>query len=162
MDRERLTKWASIVVSVVMLLVGLGMVGLGYSAMQNQSQALSDPVNVTGEVVNTEIDTVDNAKGISYQPELTYAYQFKNTTYTSSYMYPGGQSANRYNMRRGAEAVVQTYNEGATVSVWVPPEAPDEGYLKHKKTTDPFVFLLGGTLLAGANAYRLVGREWSI
>lgn len=141
--------------SVLFMLIGVGMLGLGYTTFQSQNQQLEDPVNVTAEVVSTGVDRDSSRRGSpDYTPVITFEYMYNGTEYSSDSMYPGGQEAEEYSSETSAESVTDEYSTGSNVEVFVPPESPGEAFIKAKKTDDPLIFMGIGVLMIGAGLYR--------
>lgn len=145
--------------TAVIVLIGLGLVGLGYNTYVNQNQALEDPINVSATVTETGIDQDSSRRGgIDYQPDIKFEYTYDGQQYTSTNMYPGGQQPDHYDREAKARAVLDTYSQGSEITVYVPPETPGEAFIQAKKTNDPLFFIGIGLLMIGAATYR-IGKD---
>lgn len=148
---------AGLISNIAILLVGVGLVFLGFNTLISQDQALENPVNVSATVVDTGIQQDSSRRGgIDYQPQIEYEYSFEGEKYTSRNMHPGGQLPNQYNVESKAREVIEEYSQGSEINVFVPPEKPGEAFIQKKKTNDPLMFIGIGILFAGMGAYRFV------
>lgn len=144
----------------VIILVGIGLILLGYSTYTSQNQALENPVNVSATVTDTGIDEQSSRRGgIDYQPEISFEYSYEGQEYTSTNMYPGGQDPEEHNVESEAREVVEEYSQGSEIHIYVPPESPGEAFIEAKKTNNPFIAMGGGILFILMGSYKfLKGR----
>jgi|APHM01.1.fsa_nt_gi Protein of unknown function (DUF3592). len=147
--------------NIVIVLVGFGLIFLGYNTYTSQNQALENPVNVSATVTNTAIQE-DNSRrgGIDYQPVIEYEYSFEGQEYTSDNMYPGGQSPKDYNLQSNAEEMLDDYEEGTEINVSVPPGSPGEAFIKAKETNSPLFFIGIGVLFVIMGSYKILQRYY--
>ncbi|WP_254840598.1 DUF3592 domain-containing protein [Natronomonas marina] len=89
---------------------------------------------VEGTVVDTELarGTADcgEARSTTYSPSVTYRYTYEGTTYRSENLYPGPSEGTAYCDRSEAQAVVDRYPEGSTVTVHIDGDRPDRSFLE--------------------------------
>jgi Protein of unknown function (DUF3592). len=147
--------------NILIVLVGLGLIFLGYNTYTSQNQALENPVNVSATVTDTGIQEDSSRRGgIDYQPVIQYEYSFEGQEYTSDNMYPGGQSPKDYNLQSSAKEVVEDYTQGSKLNVYVPPENPGEAFIKAKKTNSPLFFIGIGVLFVIMGSYKILQRYY--
>lgn len=142
------------------ILVGIGLIFLGYSTYTSQNQALENPVNVSATVTDTGIEEHSSRRGgIDYQPKISFEYSYDGQEYTSTNMYPGGQEPEEHNVESEAREVVDEYSQGSEMSVYVLPESPGEAFIRAKKTINPFIAMGAGILFILVGSYKfLKGR----
>jgi len=126
------------------LVIGLASIGFGAYSYTTQSAALDSAATVEGTVASTSIEET-STKGVSYVPQATVNYTYQGERYTSSNVYPGTLSKD-FDTERAASAELDGYEPGATVTVYVPINAPGDGYLKRESTSKPFLLLGVGVL----------------
>jgi len=143
--------------SVFVLLVGVGMVGVGAYTFATDTAALDDRVQVTAEITDTSVEEVDLSRGrTSYVPVVTFRYQFQGTSYTSNRIYPGDAEP-QYEDISTAEERLSTYTVGERVTAYVDPDAPGEAYLEDSRSGQATGTVLVGVvicLLAGIGIYQ--------
>ena len=119
--------------SIFVLLVGLGIVGVGAYSYVADSASLENRVEVTAEITDTDVEAVPGSRGRQqYIPTPTYQYDFRGTVYTSEMIFPGEQP--RYDDRATAEARLSAYTVGETVTAYVDPDAPGEAFLEDSRS----------------------------
>lgn len=152
----------AVISSLVAILIGLGLVVLGFNTYTNQNQALENPVNVSATVVDTGI-TEDSSRrgGIDYQPEIEYEYTFEGQTYTSDSMHPGGQLPDEHNIESEAREVIDRYSQGSEITVFVPPENPGDAFIEAEKTSDPLFFMGIGVLFMVLGGYNFLKTSYT-
>lgn len=126
------------------LVIGLASIGVGAYSYTTQSAALDSATTVEGTVTSTSIEET-STKGVSYVPKATFEYPYQGETYRSSNVYPGTLSKD-FDTERAAEAELDGYESGATVTVYVPPDSPGKGYLKHESNDKPLILIGAGAL----------------
>jgi hypothetical protein len=147
----------SLISNIAIILVGIGLIFLGYNTYTGQNQALENPVNVSATVTETGIDRQSGGRGApEYQPKITFEYSYEGQDYTSSNMYPGGQKPEDYNVESNAKQVVDEYSQGFEITVNVPPENPGEAFIKAKKTNNPLIGMGAGVLFILLGSYKFV------
>jgi hypothetical protein len=138
------------------LVLGLASIGFGAYSYTTQSAALDSATTVEGTITSTSIEE-SSGKGVSYTPRATFDYAYRGDTYTSSNVYPGTLSKD-FDTERAARDELEGYEPGATVTVYVPTDSPEAGYLERERTNKPFVLLgVGGLFLVGAIRSALTG-----
>lgn len=147
----------AVISNIAIILVGFGLIFLGYNTYTSQNQALENPVNVSATVTDTGIDRQSSRRGgPDYQPEIIFEYSYEGQDYTSSNMYPGGQDPKDYNVESNAREVVQEYSQGSEISVSVPPENPGEAFIKAKKTNNPLIGMGFGVIFILLGSYKFM------
>lgn len=131
----------------VMFLVGLVMVGFGAYDYVGQSETLDDAVEVEATVLSAEVEKVSTRRaGVDYDTEVRFEYTYNGETYTSEGMYPVTFGPN-YDTRESAEEVIEGYEAGETVTAYLDPNSPGNGFLKNETTKTP-LFVAGiGTVM---------------
>ncbi|EHK01857.1 hypothetical protein HRED_06667 [Candidatus Haloredivivus sp. G17] len=75
----------AVISNIAIILVGFGLIFLGYNTYTGQNQALENPVNVSATVTETGIDRQSSRRGgPDYQPEIIFEYSYGGQEYTSS------------------------------------------------------------------------------
>jgi hypothetical protein len=105
---------------------------------------------VDATVVSTSIERVHERRGTDdYSPKATFNYSYEGETYTSSHMYPGGVS-HEFETEEDARAQLEGYEQGATVTAYVPTDAPGDAFLKHQSSNKPlYIIGFGGIFVLG-------------
>ncbi|WP_080510737.1 DUF3592 domain-containing protein [Halorubrum californiense] len=137
------------------LIVGLGVMGYGGYSYTAQSAALDSTETVDATIVSTSIEQLDQRRGTDdYSPQATFNYTYKNETYTSSHMYPGGIT-HEFETEEDARAKLEAYEPGASITAYVPTDSPRNAFLKHQSSNKPLyiigfgaIFVLG-TIVSG-------------
>jgi hypothetical protein len=115
--------------SIFVLLVGIGILGVGAYSYVADSAVLDDRVEVTAEVVDTGVEEVPASRGnTAFVPNVTFQYRFNGTEYTSNRLYPG-RAQPTYGNRSSAEAQLSAYPVGETVTAYVDPDSPARAFL---------------------------------
>ncbi|MCJ7429013.1 MAG: DUF3592 domain-containing protein [Candidatus Nanohaloarchaeota archaeon QJJ-5] len=137
------------------ILIGVGLIALGLNTFVNQNQALENPVNVSATVIETGIDQESSRRsGIEYRPEIRFEYRFEGQEYTSNNMYPGSQQPDERDSETRAREVLQRYSEGSEITVYVPPDSPNEAFIRAEKTNDPLIFMAIGLVFLAIGVYK--------
>lgn len=120
--------------SIFVLLVGLGIIGVGAYSYGAESASLGNNVAVTAEITDLSVEAVPGSRGrTQYVPTPTYEYRFEGTVYASERLYPG-TSQPRYGDRAAAAERLSAYAVGDRVTAYVNPEAPMEAYLEDSRS----------------------------
>ncbi|WP_423999668.1 DUF3592 domain-containing protein [Haloarcula salina] len=138
--------------AVLLLIVGLLVTGYGAYDYAQQSSALTKAVEVDAELLETGVERESGGRrsGVSFQPTVRYTYEYGGSTYTSTNVFPAN-IAPTYDTEDAARSVLDGYESGDTVTVYVPPGDPDDAYLRHQESNAPLLavgiglfFVLGG------------------
>lgn len=133
--------------TVVLLLVGLAFVAYGGYDYAQQSAAVDDAVSVEATIVETDVSQSDGRSSANYHAHVEFTYQHEGTEYTGDRLVPGATSPS-YDTRSEAESAIEPYDAGETVTAYVDPADPGEGFLERRTTGGPPVFVaIGGVVL---------------
>jgi hypothetical protein len=134
------------VVAAVLLLVGLGLVGGGVVATLEENERAALP-ETNGTVLSSELEAVQGED--AHRPNVTYRYAVDGTTYTSDSVFP--PTLEGEGSRAWASGVVDEYEPGDRVNVTYDPDAPDESYIRERRSPTPVIsFGMGMVALAFA------------
>lgn len=97
--------------SVYLLVLAVALVGAGGYSYVQQGQAVGDAVAVQGTVDNARVERLDAGRGIDYEPEIEYTYEYQGETYTSEQVFPG-PTIRTYSDRSNAQSVVRSTSRG--------------------------------------------------
>ncbi|WP_247010729.1 DUF3592 domain-containing protein [Halorientalis litorea] len=138
----RLTKGTVIVVLVCLAGITYG----GYDYVQ-QSEAVEDAVPVQATIQEASVSHSESRGASDYYVQVEFTYQFQGEEYTGDQLFPGSFSRS-YDTRSDAQAAIESYDVGETVTGYVDPATPSEGFLERQAITSPFEFVaLGGVVL---------------
>jgi hypothetical protein len=133
--------------TLILGLLGLALVGYGGYDYVQQSAAIDDAVEVEVTVVETSLTEEDSGRsGIRYDADVEFTYQYQGTEYTSDKRFPGSFSKT-YNTRSAAESALEPYDEGNTVTAYVDPASPGEGFLERRTSQGPLQFIAIGCVV---------------
>ena len=142
----------------ILLLVGLAFVTYGGYDYVQQSDAVDDAVSVEATIEETSISEVGR-RGVDYDVQIEFTYQYQGIKYTSDQLYPGSISET-YDTRSAAQSVIESYTDGDTVTAYVDPDTPSEGFLQRQTTQGPFQFMaIGGFVLLVACLHAVGARK---
>jgi len=143
--------------SIVVLLVGLGIIGVGAYSYVTGSAALDNRVEVSAEVTDTGVQTVTTSRGRNaYVPVVRFQYRFQGTDYTSDSIYPDNLQR-EYEDRAGAESQLSAYTVGETVTAYVDPDRPGRAFLEDSRSGMAIGAVAAGAfvcLIAGLGLYQ--------
>jgi len=145
----QVTKGTIIIVLVCLAGITFG----GYDYVQ-QSEAVNDAVTVEATIEEASVSQSESRGSSDYYVEIEFTYQFQGTQYTGDQLFPGSISQS-YDTRSDAQSAIEPYEAGETVTAYVDPESPSEGFLERQTITSPFEFVaIGGfgLLLTALNA----------
>jgi len=128
------------------IVIGLGAMGYGGYSYTSQTTALDSAVTVEATIVSTSVETVSQRRGTEYRPKATFNYTYNGTDYTSSNVYPG-PLPREFGSEDAARAQLDGFEPGTTVSAHVPPESPQNAFLKVERSNKPFLLIGIGALL---------------
>lgn len=133
--------------SVSLLVLAVVLLGAGGYSYAQQGQAVDTAVTVQATVDTARVAQSDSGRGVDYEPEIEYTYQYRGETYTSEQVFPG-PTIRTYSDRSKAQSVVRSYEPGTTVRAYVRPSAPGDAYLIRERTPWPVrASAIGGVLL---------------
>lgn len=143
--------------AAIMLVVGLGVTGYGAYDYVQQSQAVSDAVEVDAEVVSTGVESVSvsSSSGAEYKPTTEFTYEYEGTSYTSTNVFPA-EVSQTYDTESAARDVVSEYEQSATVTAYVDPADPDGAFLKNSTSNSPLIFVGIGVVFAAVGGRSLL------
>ena len=133
---------------VYLLVLAVAFLGAGGYSYVQQGQAVGDAVTVQATVDNARVERLDAGRGIDYEPEIEYTYEYQGETYTSEQVFPG-PTIRTYSDRSKAESVVRSFEPGTTVRAYVRPSAPGDAFLIRERTPWPTQALAIGSVLLG-------------
>ena len=133
------TRRLLLVAAVLACVAGYG----GYAYVQ-QTQAIERSVPVEATVTNVTITEDDTQSGIKYDPDITFAYRYEGTNYTSDNIFPGHPQ--NYGERSAARDLLDPYAVGETTTAYVPPASPGQAFLERETTSTPLIFAGLGVL----------------
>ena len=128
------------------IVLGLGTMGYGGYSYTTQASELDSAVAVDATIVSTSVETVSQRRGTEYRPQATFTYTYSGTEYTSSNVYPGPLSK-EFGSEDEARAQLDGFESGTTVSAHVPPDSPENAFLKVERSNEPFLLVGIGALL---------------
>ncbi|QIB79843.1 DUF3592 domain-containing protein [Haloferax volcanii] len=134
----------------LLLILGLGVMGYGGYSYLAQSSALDATETVDATVVSTAIEQVNQRRGTDdYRPQATFRYTYEGERYTSTHMYPGGVSR-EFETKEDAQSQLGDYEQGATVTAYVPSNSPGDAFLIHESSNKPlYITGFGAALVLG-------------
>lgn len=122
--------------SALLLLLAVGLVTYGGYDYVQQSEAVTNAVAVEATVTAASVDRLEDRRGVDYEPDIEYTYQYQGETYTSEQVFPS-TGVRTYSDRSKAQSIVDAYNTGTTVRAYVTPSAPGDGFLIKERTPWP-------------------------
>jgi len=143
--------------SIVVLLVGLGLIGMGAYSYAADSAALENRVEVSAEITDTSVEAVESSRGRNaYVPVVTFQYRFQGTEYTSDRIYPGDAQP-QYEEEATAASRLSAYTVGESVTAYVNPDAPGQAFLEDSRSGMATGAVIVGALvcvIAGVGLYQ--------
>lgn len=146
--------------ALLILVVGIAIMGYGGYDYTQQSDAVSNAVETKATIVETDIKDISPRQGrIKYEPTATFEYEYDGTSYIGTNIYPATTDPN-YDTESKARSIIEDYEEGETVTAYVDPNSPADGFLKAQESTAPikaigigavFVLLSGTSLIRSGN-----------
>ncbi|KAA9396167.1 DUF3592 domain-containing protein [Haloarcula sp. CBA1130] len=133
--------------SALLLLLAIGLLGFGGYDYVQQSQAINNGVAVQATITDAHVDRMEGGRGIDYEPEIHYTYQYQEETYTGEQVFPSTRTRT-YSARSEAESVVESYEPGTTVRAYVSPADPTDAFLIRERTPWPLQAITVGGLLS--------------
>jgi hypothetical protein len=149
----RITKGTVILTLVCLAVITYG----GYDYVQ-QSEAVDDAVTVEATIEEASVSQSESRGSSDYYVQIEFTYPFRGTQYTGDQLFPGSISQS-YDTRSEAQSAIGPYDEGETVTAYVDPANPSEGFLERQTITSPFEFIAIGGLVLLITALNAVGAR---
>ncbi|WP_336325787.1 DUF3592 domain-containing protein [Halovenus sp. HT40] len=143
--------------TAILLLVGFAFAGYGGYDYVQQQAAIEDAVAVEATITETDLEET-GGRGVSYDVQIEYIYQYQGTEYTNDERFPGSISPT-YDTRSKAESVLDRYDTNETVTAYVDPAAPEAAFLERRTTNGPFLFAGFGCLVVLLNILDAIGAR---
>jgi hypothetical protein len=134
--------------SLSLLVLAVALIGAGGYSYIQQGQAVGDAVTVQATVDSAQVERIETRRGVDYEPEIEYTYEYRGETYTSEEVFPG-PTIRTYSDRSNAQSVVRSYEPGTTVRAYVRPSDPSNAFLIRERTPWPARALAVGGVLLG-------------
>ncbi|MFC7229082.1 DUF3592 domain-containing protein [Salinirubellus salinus] len=134
--------------AVGFLLVGLAITGYGVYDYTQQSDAIDDAVEVDATVteVGIESQSSSSTRGVNYEPQVRFTYQYDGETYEGTRLFPA-TTAPEYETESAARDAVREYEAGENVTAYVVPDDPDGAFLRAQRSDTPLTLAgIGGVL----------------
>ncbi|WP_277543179.1 DUF3592 domain-containing protein [Haloarcula laminariae] len=128
------------------VVIGFGAIGYGGYSYTSQTSALDSAVTVNATIVSTSVETVSQRRGTEYRPQATFNYTYNRKAYTTTNVYPGPLSR-EFGSPEEASAQLDGFESGTTVTAYVPPDSPNDAFLKVERSNKPFLLAGFGVLL---------------
>ena len=145
--------------TVLLLLIGLALLTYGGYDYVQQSDAVDDAVTVEATVVEASVSESTSGRGVSYHPIVEFTYEYRGTEYTGDQLLPGSIESS-YDTRSDAESAVEPYDAGTTVTAYVDPAEPSEGFLERRTSGGPVEFVaIGGVVLLVTGLHAVGARR---
>jgi len=128
------------------IILGLGAIGYGGYSYTSQTSALDSAVTVNATIVSTSVETVSQRRGTEYRPQATFNYTYNGEAYTTTNVYPGPLSK-EFGSHDKASAQLDGFEAGTTVTAHVPPDSPENAFLKVERSNKPFLVIGFGVLM---------------
>lgn len=135
--------------SVAFLLVALCLTGYGAFDYVQQSDSIQDSVEVEATITDVNVESVSSSSSstsVSYEPRVRFTYEYRGESYTGTNLFPADISPN-YDTRSAAEAALQEYETGQTVTAYVNPDEPGNAFLKNETSNAPLIAVGIGIVL---------------
>lgn len=145
--------------AVLLLLVGLAATGYGAYDYVQQSDAVTNSVEVEAEITDVGVEADSSGRGadVTYRPTVRFTYEYDGASYTSTNVFPSDISPN-YDTRSEARSVLEGYQPGDTATAYVSPDQPGEAFLKNQTSNAPLIFVGVGLFVAVVGAVSAVKR----
>ena len=145
----------SLVVSILFVLCAIGAVGYGAYDYVEQTDAVRDAVETEATIleVGVESNSPPGSTEVNHRPTVEYTYSYEGQSYTGERISPG-PNYETYETEAAAREALSAYEPNATVTAYVDPAAPGDGFLENEVSNTPFGFValgLVGLLLSGAS-----------
>jgi hypothetical protein len=147
----------------LLLVVGIIVAGYGVYDYTQQSDAVANAVTVNATITDTGVERITRHRSSpDYEPTVTFDYRYRGESYTAHNVYPATITPS-YDSKSKAKSVIDGYETGDTVTAYVTPDSPSNGFLKAEATNEPlkFVFLVGGALIFIGGTHAVKGLGWT-
>lgn len=144
--------------TVVVVLVGLALIGYGGYDYAQQSSAVEDAETVEATVGETSVYESGGRRGTDYHVRIEFTYRYQGTEYTGDQLYPGSIGRS-FDTRSAAESAIEPYDEGETVTAYVDPSDPGDGFLERRTTRGPIQLVAIGAVLIVVIALNAIGER---
>lgn len=129
----------STAVAAVLVVVGLGIMGLGYLEYTTQQERLQNAVEVNATVLESDVRSTGGGDGLQYRPEIRFEYVYDGERYTGDDVFPSVLSPGS-SSRSWASNIADDYAEGENVTAYADPDEPDAAFLINEGTRNPYLF----------------------
>lgn len=134
--------------ALLAIVVGLAVLGYGGYDYAQQSDAVSNAVEVNATITEKGLDSVSKRRGgTDYRPTVTFEYRYEGTNYTGTDVYPASTTSD-FDAKSAARSDVAAYEVGEPVTAYVDPSSPSEGFLRAQESSAPLKLLGIGALFA--------------
>jgi hypothetical protein len=148
-----LVQWIAFLVMAAFAIMML-YVGTTQFLLQRRLLAHARPVDATilrsevtrSESADTDRRLLSSNSTISYSPEIRFRYLVNGAPFESEMLTPNAISVGHASEGSAAE-VLTPFPVGATVTAYVDPSLPDQGFLIRSAGAGPIVFLLVGLIV---------------
>jgi len=144
--------------TVVLIVICLGGITFGGYDYVQQSEAVDDAVTVEATIQEASVYQSGSRGSSDYHVQIEFTYRFQGAEYTGDQLFPGSISQS-YDTRSAAESAIEPYEPGETVTAYVDPADPSEGFLERQTITGPFEFIAIGGLGLLVTALNAVGAR---
>jgi hypothetical protein len=132
-------------VASILVLVSAVLIGIGWFNHRRAQAALAWPM-APGQVLASGIGQQSGENGMTYYPQVNYAYNVNGQTYQNQrIVFGGGQTGNR----GPAEKTVARYPPGSSVSVYFNPANAQDAVLERRSGSTGLLVGMGAAMLIG-------------
>ncbi|SDM98113.1 Protein of unknown function [Halogranum gelatinilyticum] len=146
--------------ALVVLVFGCALAGYGVYDYVQQDDAVRDAVEVDATITDVGVETrsTTGSSDVEYQPTVRYSYEYEGESYAGTDLFAASIPPS-YDTESAAEEVVAGYETGETVTAYVPPDDPNDAFVRTERSNSPLLAAgIGGilALLGGASAAKRV------
>lgn len=129
MVSDEIENKSSKIFSVFFVIILLIIIFIGaYSAITAYLEYNSEKVKVSGTVLSSDVERDSSGRrGISYDADIEYKYEYHGESYKSDNIKPGRGSISE--SKSEAESLVSSYPKGDVVNVYLDKENPSKSWL---------------------------------
>nr|WP_263623522.1 DUF3592 domain-containing protein [Saliphagus infecundisoli] len=144
--------------AAIMLVIGLVATGYGVYDYTQQSDAVADAVEVNAEIAELDVESTSagSSTGVDYRPTVRFTYEYEETSYTSTNVFPSTISPN-YDTESEARSVLDEYSVNESATAYLDPANPGAAFLKQDTSNAPLIVVAIGlffVLVGGASAMK--------